>query len=477
VDPAGFSPCTTLATGTASRTVDLRDQRCDGTVGKASWSSVSLADTDPAGGELSSATVSISDAATGEALGTHELMGGTGTVDLASIDPARHPALAISAAARSVAGDPAWSDGVPPKIRVAWHPDPKLVCFHTTTVVDCAQPASTPIGISASVTGTATTSDAGLTVLRSASRQQTNHPPTATAQSVTTPEDTPVGITLAGTDQDGDSLSYRIVSPPSHGTLSGTAPNITYAPAPGYTGPDSFTFTVNDGQLDVPTAVVSITVTPSGTACAKAAPTVDAVLSADIRSPASRFTTPKLTTANSGDLILLFVEADGPTAPTQKVTGVTGASLAWTLAARSNATWGTTEVWQAYAAGPVTSTAQLAKAYDGSVTVAALHGSASHVGAVATTSGLQGAPTAVLTPTSCGSLLWAAGDDWSHATAPVPVSGQSLVHQFLDTHVHDSFWVQRVDTPTLDTTPVTIKATGPVKDRWTMAAVEIPPHG
>ncbi len=89
-----------------------------------------------------------------------------------------------------------------------------------------------------------------------------NDPPVATAQSVTTAEDTAAAVTLTGSDVDGNVLTYRVVSSPSHGTLSGTAPNLTYRPAANYSGPDSFTFVANDGTVDSAPAVVSITVTP-----------------------------------------------------------------------------------------------------------------------------------------------------------------------------------------------------------------------
>ncbi len=77
-----------------------------------------------------------------------------------------------------------------------------------------------------------------------------NDAPEAVAQSAATDEDTSVALTLAGTDVDGDGLTYSVVQAPSHGTLSGTAPNLTYTPAADYHGPDSFTFRVNDGQAD-----------------------------------------------------------------------------------------------------------------------------------------------------------------------------------------------------------------------------------
>src|SRR6185295_6121694 len=54
---------------------------------------------------------------------------------------------------------------------------------------------------------------------------------------------------------------YTIVAQPTHGTLSGSVPNVTYTPAANYNGPDSFTFKANDGTLDSNIATVTITVT------------------------------------------------------------------------------------------------------------------------------------------------------------------------------------------------------------------------
>ncbi len=91
-----------------------------------------------------------------------------------------------------------------------------------------------------------------------------NNPPTANGQSVTTDEDTQVSITLSATDTDGDSLTYIIVSNPSHGILTGTAPDVTYTPNTNYYGEDSFTFKANDGNADSNIAMVSITVNQAG---------------------------------------------------------------------------------------------------------------------------------------------------------------------------------------------------------------------
>lgn len=88
-----------------------------------------------------------------------------------------------------------------------------------------------------------------------------NNPPTAEANSVMTREDTPVSITITGSDQDGDPLTYSVIAGPAHGRLSGTEPNLTYSPNTNFNGPDSFTFKVNDGKTDSAAAIVSITVT------------------------------------------------------------------------------------------------------------------------------------------------------------------------------------------------------------------------
>ena len=89
-----------------------------------------------------------------------------------------------------------------------------------------------------------------------------NKPPTAESLSVTTQEDTPTSITLAGSDRDNDPLTYSVITKPTHGRLTGTEPNLNYRPQPDFNGQDSFTFEVSDGKVDSAAATISITVTP-----------------------------------------------------------------------------------------------------------------------------------------------------------------------------------------------------------------------
>ncbi len=88
-----------------------------------------------------------------------------------------------------------------------------------------------------------------------------NNAPVANAQSVTTNEDTAKAITLTGSDTESSPLTFTVVTQPTKGALSGTAPNLTYTPELNLNGSDSFTFKVNDGTDDSATATVSITIT------------------------------------------------------------------------------------------------------------------------------------------------------------------------------------------------------------------------
>lgn len=127
-------------------------------------------------------------------------------------------------------------------------------------------------GWTGEVGGIDDTTDASTTITMNASYSviaefvdpsEDNEPPVAADHEATTFEDTPVGITLTGSDPDGDDLTFSVVDLPSHGTLSGSIPNVTYSPNTGYNGVDSFTFKANDGASDSNIATVTVTVIPA----------------------------------------------------------------------------------------------------------------------------------------------------------------------------------------------------------------------
>ena len=87
-------------------------------------------------------------------------------------------------------------------------------------------------------------------------------PPTVQAQTLSTPEDTALPITLTGTDSYGLPLTFSIVTGPTHGAFKGASPLFTYTPTTNYYGTDSFTFRASNGYQQSTTATVSITIAP-----------------------------------------------------------------------------------------------------------------------------------------------------------------------------------------------------------------------
>jgi len=90
-----------------------------------------------------------------------------------------------------------------------------------------------------------------------------NHAPVADGLTLSVVQNVDTSVVLTGSDVENDSLSFLIVNGPQHGTLSGAGSTRTYTSDSGYTGQDSFTFKVNDGQIDSNIATVTITVTPA----------------------------------------------------------------------------------------------------------------------------------------------------------------------------------------------------------------------
>ena len=101
-----------------------------------------------------------------------------------------------------------------------------------------------------------------------------NDVPIAQGQTVSTNEDTPKIITLSASDIDSANLTFTVVTGPTHGSLgivgspsctlqgqgSVCTANVSYTPAANYHGPDSFSFSVTDGQTSSSPVTVSITV-------------------------------------------------------------------------------------------------------------------------------------------------------------------------------------------------------------------------
>ena len=84
-------------------------------------------------------------------------------------------------------------------------------------------------------------------------------PPVANDMSASTGEDTSINITLAGSDPEGESLTYTILEVNNATvTLNGNVAN--YTPDTNFNGTDTFTYYANDGTSDSNIATVTMTV-------------------------------------------------------------------------------------------------------------------------------------------------------------------------------------------------------------------------
>ncbi len=74
-----------------------------------------------------------------------------------------------------------------------------------------------------------------------------------------------IPVLVNDSDVDGDTLTVTAATQGAHGTVSFTSTGVTYTPATGYTGTDSFTYTISDGHGGTSTATVNVVVVaPSG---------------------------------------------------------------------------------------------------------------------------------------------------------------------------------------------------------------------
>ena len=114
-----------------------------------------------------------------------------------------------------------------------------------------------------------------------------NHAPVAAADAARTTPGQPVKVSVLAndTDADGDALTVAAVGVPMHGVAVNAGDGtVTYTPAAGFTGTDSFAYTAADGKGGTATTSVTVTVAATPPVVASAwpaqvfAPYVDATL-------------------------------------------------------------------------------------------------------------------------------------------------------------------------------------------------------
>lgn len=151
-----------------------------------------------------------------------------------------------------------------------------------------------------------------------------NSPPVVSDGSASTAAGVPVVVQLGGDDPDHDTLSFSVVAPPAHGSLSAVSGrSVTYTPAAGYSGPDHFTFKASDGLMDSAIGTVSLTISGTTPSVLSSRPLVRSLLAsrqgtsrerakAAAQSPSSRRgseprTAPRLPQTGSDSMPLIAV--------------------------------------------------------------------------------------------------------------------------------------------------------------------------
>jgi hypothetical protein len=145
----------------------------------------------------------------------------------------------------------------------------------TTTSTTTTTPPTDPTTTTSPPDSTTTTTDSGTTTTTAPSATTTTTttaplPPTASPRAVTTTPGAAVTVDELADDTPGTGAivpsSVTVTTPPGHGSAQVNADgSITYAPADGFSGPDSLAYQVCDTNQLCASATVSITVAPLST--------------------------------------------------------------------------------------------------------------------------------------------------------------------------------------------------------------------
>ena len=207
-----------------------------------------------------------------------------------------------------------------------------------------------PTGFAGPMTFTYTVSDGhGGTDTAQVTVTVANAPPVAADETLHTGYATPVRVDVAAdsTDPNGDPLLVTGTTTPAHGTVARNSDGtLTYTPAAGWSGPDTFDYTISDGQGGTDTGTVDVlvangvpTAAPDSVTASANAPSVVDVLANDADPNGDPLTVTVDTAPQHGTAV---VGSDGKVTYTP-VTGYRGAdSFHYTIADPNGGTAGAT---------------------------------------------------------------------------------------------------------------------------------------
>ena len=212
---------------------------------------------------------------------------------------------------------------------------------------------------------------------------------------------------------------------------------------------------------------------------------IDAFVAKDQSTASSALISAAFSTSVSNELVLALVATDALSSNIT-VMSMSGGGLTWNLVERTNTQLGTSEIWRAFAAAPVsnaTVTATLSQSVDSSILILSFAGvdtsgtnGSGAIGAIGMGNATSGAPTASLTTTRNNSIVLGVGNDWDNAIARNAGANQTVLHQDLSTANGDTYWMQMQSAAIpIGGTVVAINDTFPTTDRYNLSAAEVLP--
>jgi len=248
----------------------------------------------------------------------------------------------------------------------------------------------------------------------------------------------------------------------------------------------SMTFTLACGSRTTGTGVATETLQNTSTNDAGAPLTLVSSAYAENRTAMDPMTISNIS-AQANQLIVVFIASDGPPEGPQKISGLSGGGLSWSLAVRANGLPGDAEIWYSMPTVPVSNisiSAPRAAAgcntgiCNGLLGVMVFDGidGSRPVGITGISSQATGMPSVSLTTTRDRSWVFGVGCDWSHAVPRTIAAGQTMGHDDISTENDDDYWIQYMSAPTpASGTPVTLSDAAPTDRMINFAAIEIYP--
>ncbi|PYR33742.1 MAG: hypothetical protein DMF93_24630, partial [Acidobacteria bacterium] len=191
----------------------------------------------------------------------------------------------------------------------------------------------------------------------------------------------------------------------------------------------------------------------------------------------TRVTAP-FNTSEAGEVLVAFVSSDGPNSATRQTVTVSGAGLEWTLVRRVNKNDGTAEIWTATAPAPLVNATVTATpavgGFDQSLTVMSFTGAGGIGGSGASWGVSNIGPNVSFLAAADGSFVIGVGNDPERPKARTANPGQTMIHQWVDTKVNATFWVQG----SAGSSAGSLLSIGDTNTNsvWNMVAVEIVPR-